>query len=372
MRRLRPLVWFVPVWLLLAACSSTEPTTPVRSVLVMQPGGAGQAITAYAGEVHAREEPPLAFRIGGKIARRLVDAGARVKAGQALAELDAKDVDLQRDAARAAWASAKTDLALAKAERDRYQSLLDRQLVSRSLFDAREASYRAAVAQERQARSQAAVSGNQSDYATLRAPHDGVIAQRLAEAGQVVAAGQPVFVLAVDGPREVAINLPEQDIARFKLGREMLVELWSAPGRRFRGQLRELAAAADPQTRTYAARVSFDSEGRDVDLGQSARVYAGQRADKALAVPLAAIVAKDDASAVWVVRPKGKALVVTLVPVVIGPYGESSVPVLSGLRPDDWVVAAGAHLLREGQPVQPVDRHDRVVTVAGAVAATAD
>jgi multidrug efflux system membrane fusion protein len=309
-----------------------------------------------------------------------VDAGAHVRAGQVLAELDPTDLRLQSEAYRAQQASAESDLALAKSELDRYKNLVDRQLVSRSLYDAKLASYQAADARLRQARAQSSVYGNQAGYAVLRAPAAGLIAQRLAEAGQVVAAGQTVFVLAVDGEREVAISLPEQTLRQFSLGRDMAVELWAAPGKQFPGKLRELAAAADPMTRTYAARVSFTAPGVPVDIGQSARVYAQDAGGNSIAVPLPALVQKGNGSAVWVVHREESGSgeqrqtqdVVRLTPIAIGAYGETSVPVISGLSPGDWVVAAGAHLLREGQAVHPVDRDDRAVDVTVAPTAASN
>ena len=357
---------------LLAACSGDKPAAVVKPVLVVQPGAAGAGLSAYAGEVRAREEPPLSFRIPGRLARRHVDIGDHVAAGQPLAELDASDWTLQRESARAAVASAESDLALAKAELDRYKNLLDRQLVSRSLYDTRVAQQQAAAARLRQARAQASVAGNQAGYAVLRAPHAGVISQRLVDAGEVVAAGQPVYVLSAEGGLEVAFSVPEQRVGEFRPGLPLAIELW-ASGQRLPGTLREIAPSADPLTRTYAARVSFDDPSAKADVGQSARVWARDRKDEGIAVPLSAIVETDGRAAVWVVRPSTvkdeddkarKTLVVRRVPVRIGPYGEDRVPVLSGLRPDDWVVAAGAHLLRENQEVKPVDRHDRVVAIA--------
>lgn len=363
---------FLMVGLLaLAACGNDEPAEgPARPALVVQPGAAAAAASAYAGEVRAQHEPALAFRIGGKISRRLVEVGERVKAGQPLAELDAADVALQLESARAQLASAESDLALAASELARYKGLIDRQLVSRSLYDERVSAHQAAQARVRQAKAQAAVSGNQAAYAVLRAPKDGVIAQRLAEAGQVVAAGQTVFVLAEDGEREVAISVPEQSAADFVPGRPLLVELWSAPGKRFPGKLREIAPAADPQARTFAARVSFDAGDSRAEIGQSARVYALQDNGSALAVPLSALYEKDGKPALWVVDPATAK--VGLRPVQVGPYGEAMVPVTAGLQPGEWVVAAGVHLLLEGQRIKPIDRENRPVALATAVPATAD
>jgi multidrug efflux system membrane fusion protein len=365
----RPARWLAPaLLLLLAACGGKDLEPAARPVLVVQPGGADGGISAYAGEVRAREEPPLSFRIGGKLAKRLVEVGDRVVAGQALAQLDASDVSLQLEAARAQLASAESDQALAKAELERHKNLVERQLISRSLYETRQAQYDAAAARTRQARAQASVSGNQAGYAVLRAPRAGVISQRLADVGQVLAAGQPVYVLSTSGAREVEISVPEQQVARFRPGLPLAVELWAAPGKRLPATLREISPSADPQTRTYAARVSFDGTSVNAEVGQSARVFAQAPGGAKLSVPLSAVVEHDGAHAVWVVHPaaKGKPAVVRRTAVRVGPYGEESVPVLAGLNAGDWIVAAGAHLLQEGQPVKPVDRHDRAVALAPA------
>lgn len=360
---LRRLILMTGLLALVAGCGNQPDTADsARPAWVVQSTSGGAAPTAYAGEVRARHEPALAFRIGGKISRRLVDVGARVKQGQPLAELDAADVGLQREAAQAQLSSAEADLALATSELKRYRDLVEKQLVSRSLYDARVSQHEAAQARARQARAQLDVSKNQAGYAVLRAPADGVIAQRLAEAGQVVAAGQTIFVLAEDGEREVAISVPERDARDFSVGRPLLVELWSRPDRRLPGTLREISPAADPQARTYAARVSFEPGDVPVDLGQSARVYANGGNQPVVTVPLSAVHEKDGKAALWVVDPAD--LTVHLRPVVLGAYGEDRVPVSDGLAAGEWVVAAGVHLLLEGQRVMPIDDQNRPVTLA--------
>ncbi|HAV69665.1 MAG TPA: efflux RND transporter periplasmic adaptor subunit [Alcanivorax sp.] len=360
-----PLLALLPLALVMAACSPAEPEsdTSPRPALVVQPGTGDALRDIYPGEVRARYEPELAFRIGGKISRRMVTVGDRVEAGQPLAELNAEDVRLELDAARARLASARSDQRLARSELERYRTLLERQVISQSQFDSVESRAEASDAQLEQARAQLKVAGNQADYAVLEAPETGVIAQRLAEAGQVVAAGQAVFVLAVDGDREVVIDLPEQDVKRFQVGDEVAIELWSRPGEPFPGRIRELAPAADPSSRTFEARVAFDNDTADANLGQSARVlvdHANGGAD-VLTVPLAAVTADQGESFVWVVNPDDATLVKT--PVRTGAYREDRVPVLGGLSADDWVVAAGTQVLREGQKVRPVDRQNRQVSL---------
>ncbi len=348
---------------LLAACGNGEPVAQsIRPAMVVQPQPAAELMDAYPGEVRARLEPELAFRIGGKVAKRLVEVGQRVKKDQPLAALDPQDVRLQLEAMRAQVGAAEANLQLVRAERDRYQKLLQRQLVSRSQFDNAENLYRAGEARLKQVRAEFDVASNQAGYAVLRASADGVIAQRRVEVGQVVAAGQTVFTLAADGEREVLINLPEQAFGRFRVGQQVAVELWSQPDQRFPGRIREMAPAADPQSRTFAARVAFTEGKVPAELGQSARVFIAQDGEVTLAVPLSALTAENGQPYVWVVDPQSSTLRRTAVRV--GPYGEKQVPVLDGLQPGDWVVAAGVQVLREGQQVRPVDRANRSVKLA--------
>lgn len=347
---------------LLVGCGeSVAPTVAPRPAMVARPAPVTAEYEVYPGEVHARHEPALAFRLAGKIVQRHVEVGQRVEQGQLLAELDPGDLELQTESARAQLAAAEADLELARAERDRHRNLLERQLISRSLADIRENQFAAAEARVRQARAQLEVAGNQADYTRLRAPETGVIAERLAEAGQVVAAGQPVFVLAADGEREVAISLPEQHIERYQVGQSVLVGLWSKPDQRIAGTLRELSPAADPAARTYAARVTIDAAADGIELGQSARVLFARNGSSALGLPLSALTADGGTHYVWVLDPQTSQ--VHRRAVEIGPFGDDSATILSGIDGSDWVVTGGVHLLQEGQRVRPVDRDNRSIAL---------
>ncbi len=346
----------------LAGCGNSElEQVSTRPVMVVQPQAAGEAFESYPGEVHARYEPELSFRIGGKVTERMVEAGERVRKDQALASLDPRDVKLQLEGVRAQVAAAEANLRVARAEHERYKTLMDRQLVSRSQFDTSENAYRSAQARLQQARAEYDVASNQVDYAVLRATRDGVIAQRRVEVGQVVAPGQTAFVLAADGEREVSINLPEQALDRYSVGQKVEVEIWSHPGKQYPGHIRELSPAADQQSRTYSARVAFDDAEVPAELGQSALVSIRNNGDIPLAVPLSAITAEQGEAYVW--RVKSDATL-ERVPVRTGAYGESLVPVLDGLNAGDWVVLAGVQMLHQGQSVRAVDRDNRPVVLA--------
>lgn len=364
LRSLSALIGLLGLTLLVGCADTTLPTEALRPAIVVQAQLPGQEYSAYAGEVRARHEPALAFRVGGKISRRLVEVGERVQKDQPLAELEPQDLGLQVDASRAQWDAARSEQTLAEAEFARQQALRARGLNSASAFDAAQAQLQAAASRVQAARAQLDVSRNQAGYAVLRAPAEGVISQRMAEAGQVVAAGQAVFLLAEEGEREVVIALPEQIVSSISLGQPVQVQLWSQRERALSGRIRELAPAADAASRTYAARVSITDTTESVELGQSARVYFAENGGETLRLPLAAVSATEGHA--WVLKVDPTSRRVQRTAVSLGAFGETSVPILQGLTADDWVVAGGIHLLRDGQEIRPVDRENRPLDLAQA------
>jgi membrane fusion protein, multidrug efflux system len=263
----------------LVACGNDgDAAQPPRPVLVVRAdaatGPAVEGLSAYAGEIRAREETVLSFRVGGNLTRRLVDIGDRVRRGDLLAELDPGDLQLQVESLQAQRTAADAQLARARADHARLASLAKDQLVSRSSLDQQTAVLRAAEGEARAARAQFDLSRNQAGYSQLRAPQDGVIASRQIEAGQVVEPGKSAFTLAVDSGREVAFALPETKIRDFSIGQPVVIELWSAQGQQIPGRIREIAPAADAQTRTYAARALAQIDAlRSAGIERRARLH---------------------------------------------------------------------------------------------------
>jgi RND family efflux transporter MFP subunit len=274
-----------------------------------------------------------------------------VRKGQALARLDPRDARLGADAARSQVASAEAAYALASAELDRAADLLARKFISQSAYDSRKTAFAAASARVEEARSQAALSGNQEAYTTLAADADGVVVSVAAEPGQVVSAGQPVLRLARDAQMEVVINAPESQVARFRPGQEVSIFLWADPATPFPGRVREIAGGADAVTRTFTVRVSAPRVPPGARVGMSATVALEPETGASLVVlPLTALVRDGDSASVWVVDPATSR--VTARPVRIGQYREDGATVLSGLAAGEVVVAAGVHKLHAGQPVR--------------------
>ena len=344
--------------LTLGACSSGPEADTRRLVLVTQAQPSGTATQVFAGEVRAREEVNLSFRVAGKIATRYVDSGARVQAGQILARLDDSDLSLQSQASEASVQALRADRDLASAELSRYRELVGKQLVSQSLYDSKKAQAQAAQSRYQQALAQSRVSTNQAGYAVIRAPANGVVSQRMAEAGQVVSAGQPVFAFAADGARDVAITVAEQHLPNLRLSQPVKVELWTQEGTAYDGKIREIAAAADALTRTYAVRVALDDASAATQLGQSARVYMHNGDSDGLSIPLSALTETKGKPAVWVVGRDGR---LQKRGVGVRRYGARTAEITGGLAQNEWIVQAGVHLLREGESVRAVDADNRPV-----------
>lgn len=363
--------WCVPSVLLLpllTGCGGKPDPTPVPPTVMVDVVGQGAQERTYPGEIHARQESALSFQVAGRLIKRHVDAGDRVRRGQVLAELDVADYALQLQAAQAQLAAAQAEMKRSGDDLARYRALAEQQLVSRSTLTAQQTAFDAASAQVRSAQAQRDVMANQAGYAQLRAPADGVIASRQAEAGQVLAAGQSVMTLAADNGREVVIALPESGIADYAVGQPATVTLWNAPDTRLAGTIREIAAAADPQARTYAARVAIDGAAA-VTLGQSARVHLATHA-AGLSVPLGAVQGEPGSAQAAVLTVDPATMLLKRSPVAVARWGQQRAELATGVQPGQWVVAAGGHLLQEGQKVSAVDRDNRPMRAPGAPAAT--
>ena len=341
--------------MLVSACSRpAPPEEPVRSVKVITVGlGAFESGQEYAGEVRARVESRLGFRVAGKITKRTVEVGQRVKAGQLLAQLDPRDYQLAADAGRAQVVAATTQRDLAAADLTRYRTLKDQNFISGAELERREATLKAAQATLEQAQAQLAGQGNQTGYTQLLADVSGVVTAVEAEAGQVVAAGTPVVRIAQDGPRDVVFAVPEDKLARVPVGSAVTVRSWTG-GPSLRGTVRELAASADPVTRTFPVKVTLSEKdaGEALPLGATAYVVpqaVAQLAGGVIKLPTSALRQEGKGSAVWVLDTAS--MTVRSQPVQIATADGNEAVIASGLQPGQKVVSAGVHVLSPGQKV---------------------
>lgn len=336
----------------LVACSRGEaPPQPVRAVKVITVGtSAMHSGNEFSGDVRARVESRLGFRVGGKIVQRNVELGQHVKAGTVLAQLDAQDYRLAAEAARAQVAAATTNRDLAAADFKRYQALRAQNFISGAELERRETTLKAAQAQLDQALAQMASQGNQARYTTLVADVSGVVTAVEAEVGQVVAAGTPVVRIAADGARDVVFAVPEDKVMAVRAGTNVTVHPW-AGNATLQGRIREVAASADPVTRTYPVKVSLDAAtqpplGATMTVVPQALSHAGATVIK---IPTSAVRQDGQGAAVWVLDRA--TMTVRSQPVQVATADGNDAVIAAGLQPGMVIVSAGVHVLSPGQKV---------------------
>lgn len=342
---------FLLLLTLLAACGKhneqPEPIRPVRTLVVgTHMGDSGMALP---GEVRAVHESPLAFRVGGKVVECRANLGDTVKRGQVLAKLEAADYQLGAQSGAASESEARSNLTFAEADLVRYRKLRDQGFISTAQFEQKQLAADAAKARLKAVQSGYEVQSRQLSYTALTADHDGVLTAADCNPGQVVALGQPVFKQAQGSEREIQVYLPEDAMARFGQAAKFSVSIGALPGKLYRGKLRELAAAADPATRTYSARIGLLDSDAAVRLGMSASVSVQADTGQNLRLPLTAVLSYNSKPQVWKVD---KAQTVHAAAVTVSGIEGNEVRIAGGLAAGDVVVIAGANLLREGQPVR--------------------
>jgi len=336
----------------LVACSKKEALQePLRSVKLVTVAGTELNVTGeYSGEVRARVESRLGFQVAGKVLQRPAEQGQRVTAGQLLALIDAKDYLLGAQAAAAQVVSAQSQRDLAAAEYKRFETLKAQNFISGAELDRRESALKAADALLTQAKAQAQSQSNQASYARLTASHSGVITGVDAEVGQVVSSGQAVVRLAHDGPRDAVFAVPESMAMALKVGQSMQATLIGT-GQTLQGKVRELAASADPVTRTYAVKLALvASEG--LPLGGTVNILAAQlpgSQKSVIKLPTSALRQEGTGTVVWLFDPAS--MTVNTQAVEVGSVDGNEVVIVSGLQAGQQVVSAGVHVLSPGQKV---------------------
>jgi RND family efflux transporter MFP subunit len=353
---MKPLILLsaLPLLGLLAACSPPATEVPVTPAVLVRSIGAdtgAKSVQAYTGEIRARFESDLAFRVGGKMIERKVDVGARVTSGQVLAKLDPQDARLAAAAARSQIAAAEADATLARVELKRTEALLAKGFVSASTLDTRRAALDAAEASLRQVRAQASTADNQAAYTELQADSPGVVTQVFAEAGQVVSVGQPVVRIARPGERELLIFVPESRIRSIEPGEVAKVRLWIDQERTIGGTVREVSPVADSATRTYGVRISLP-DGDALPLGATATAAFSRTQASSFVLPLGAVTRNGGQASIWLVDGENR---LTPMTVAVLAFREDGVVVRDELPEGSRVVVTGVHKLVAGTRVRPVE-----------------
>lgn len=330
---------------------SQQVSRPVKVVRIGDEAAAG--VMSFAGEVRARYETILAFRVSGKMIDRHVEVGDRVRKGQRVARLDSTDYRLGTEALKAQLNSAQAERDFARDDLMRYRELLNQRVISPPEFDRHDTAYTTARERVVTLEAQLSQATNQLQYTDLLADRDGVVTGLEVETGQVVTAGQPVIKLARLDEKEIHIDVPEQRVAGIDLHQKVSVTLWADGDRRYTARIREIAAAADPTSRTYRVKATLLERQDEARLGKTATVWIPVTTSPRITVPFSAVFTPQNEPGrprVWLVEEGGST--VKSVPVQLGEALDGERIVVAGVVSGQLVVSAGVQRLAEGQAVR--------------------
>lgn len=362
--RLQSLGAMVAAGLLMAACSQSEETekaaAPPRPVLSVVVAKADTQTIGFSGTVEPRFETTLAFRTLGRIVAREVDVGDRVEKGQTLAAIDAESLAADLRSTQAQLSNARIQAETAEASARRTRQLFEENTASQSELDRVEQNLASAEAELVNARAQVDKAENALSYTVLTAPFAGVITDREADVGQVVAAGATVMTLARTDQREAVVDIPAAETSRMEKGSPFRVVLQIEPSLTASGAIREIAPQADALTRTNRVRILLDDPPEAFRIGALVTaVPLDADAQSSIFLPASAVFREDDEAKVWVVDPDTRTVhkrAITLSEGVPAPSNTGQVTVTEGLAPGDRVVTAGVNELEEAQAVSiPAD-----------------
>lgn len=343
---------------LVAGCGEEKPAEPVRPRVQVQQVKTAEfaAAVALTGDVQARVQTQLSFRVGGKIIQRMVDVGDRVTARQVLAKLDPKDLQTNVDSANAAVAAEQARVKQTEAAFVRQEKLLPKGYTSRSEYDAAQAQLRGSQSALKAAQAQLANAREQLGYTSLIADAPGIITARQAEVGQVVQATAPIFSLARDGERDAVFNVYESLFVTPPTDQPVEVTLLDNPQIKASGRVREVTPAVSAQTGTLQVKIALSSLPAGMKLGSVVSAALSVPAKSSVELPWSALTKglgdQLGKPAVWVVDEQNKANLRT---VTVGRYLTGKVIIIDGLKHDERVVVAGSQLLHPDMEVEPVD-----------------
>ncbi|WP_019411805.1 efflux RND transporter periplasmic adaptor subunit [Pseudomonas psychrophila] len=344
-------VWGLSLLALLTACGKEGPKEPLSPRVYVQQVSTREFAPPIqlSGDIQARVETQLSFRVGGKIIERKVDVGDHIQANKVLARLDPKDLKIQVQTAQASVYAQQAQVVQTRAAFIRQQKLLPKGYTSQSEYDAANAAQLSAQSALTAAQAQLANAREQLSYSNLVAEAPGVITARQAEVGQVVQATMPIFTLAREGARDAVFNVYESLFIEPPKDPTVQVTLLSDPTIKVKGQIREITPTVAAQSGTLQIKVQLDTLPKGMDLGSIVTVNLSPAPRPSVELPWSALTKDVSEPAVWVVDGQNS---VRIQRVTVGRYLTGSVIINDGLKDGENVVVAGGQLLHPGMQVE--------------------
>ena len=305
------------------------------------------------GNLTAFSEASIFARTNGYLKAWYTDIGAKVKANQVMAEIEAPDVDAQLRQADAALSQAQANLEIANLNFARQQDLLQKKVASQQEYDQNRTNVDAMKAAVQAAQANMQNLTVMKDFQMLRAPFDGVVTKRNTDVGALISAsngGQELFRVARTDILRVYVYVPQAYAAFVQDGSTAYLDFAEFPGEKFAGKVAHIAGAIDPATRTLETEIEVDNKDGRLFPGAFATAHLSLPLKKApMVVPVNTLIFRSEGTQVAVVGSDG---VVHLKNVTVGQDYGTSLEITSGITCADRIVVNPSDSLADGAKVQ--------------------
>src|SRR5215469_7962437 len=329
----------------------------VPSVAVVQPKRSAPAQELILpANVQAFADAPIYARTNGYLKRWYVDIGARVKAGQLLAEIDTPEVNQQLRQARADLATANANLNLSRITAERYAGLLKTDSVSKQEADNAEGDYQAKQAAVQSAQANVKRLEELQSFQRIYAPFDGVITARNTDIGALIDSGASggtrteLFHIAQPDHLRVYVNVPEAYSQLAKPGMTADLTLAEFPNRRFEGKLVRTASAIDPSSRTLLVEISVNNPSGQLLTGAYAELHMKLPvAASSFILPVNTLLFRSEGLRLAIVGPDKR---VELRQIQLGHDFGSDIEIVAGLNGNESIIVNPPDSIVSGQSVR--------------------
>ncbi|MBR0867569.1 RND family efflux transporter MFP subunit [Bradyrhizobium diazoefficiens] len=304
----------------------------------------------FTGRIEAEDEVSVAFRISGRLLANDTRLGDRVEAGQLLAQLEPQNELSTLRQAKAALSAAQGQLTQARNHYERQETLLAQGWTTRANFEAATQARQTAQSQVEAAEAQLSSAHDLVSFTELRADAPGKITATGPSAGEVVQAGQMIARIARQDGRDAIFDVPAQMVRSAPADVQVTVSLTDDPKITARGRIRQIAAQADPVTRTFEVKVGLTDPPAAMRLGATVNGRVETSSGPVIDIPATALTRINRQPAVWIVDPSTN--LVSARNVDILRFDQAQVIVSQGLDAGEIIVTAGVQALHPGQKVR--------------------
>ncbi len=300
------------------------------------------------GSVTADRQSEVAANVAGRVATTYVERGMPVKAGQVLAIVDSKAAGFQAAAASAQSQAAETQVAAAKQDCDRADTLFKQGAMAKAEYDRQKAQCTAQLFQANAARANADLAGKLAGDTIIRAPIDGIVGERYVNVGEYVQPASKVASIFSIDPVRVSISVPERAVAQVQPGQTLQLDVSAYPDRKFPATVKFVSPALRAGTRDLIIEAQAENKDLSLKPGMFATVLLATGEEDQPTVPLEAIKTEGPVKRMFLAR-EGQAYEMV---VRTGVEKDGRVAVLEPLQAGQKVIVKPPPGLRDGSSIQ--------------------